>query len=166
MRATPWPILKRFTMRYDVKVAIDASVLVGLINPRDLWHDQALALRNALLTSGLELLYFDCVAAEAVSAAARRLHEKGLSAEVEALLDQLSDQVPGDTLTWILPDVPRLYPEALDLIRSSWGALNFNDALIALACRERSIPAIASFDADFDEISWLRRLACPEDVTP
>jgi len=147
-------------MRYDVKVAIDASVLVGLINPRDLWHDQALALRNALLASGVELLYFDCVAA------ARRLHEKGLSAEVEALLDRLSDQVPGDTLTWILPDVPRLYPEAFDLIRSSWGALNFNDALIALACRERNIPAIASFDADFDEISWLRRLACPEDVTP
>ena len=50
-------------------------------------------------------------------------------------------------------------------MRSSSGALNFNDAIIALACRERGIPAIASFDADFDPIPWLRRLARPEDVT-
>jgi predicted nucleic acid-binding protein len=65
---------------------------------------------------------------------------------------------------WILPDVPRLYPAALDLIRSSAGALNFNDALIALACQERGIPAIASFDEDFDQVAWLRRLAGPVDI--
>jgi predicted nucleic acid-binding protein len=39
--------------------------------------------------------------------------------------------------------------------------LNFNDALISLACRERNIPAIASFDADFDQVAWLHRLATP-----
>jgi predicted nucleic acid-binding protein len=139
-------------------------VLVGLINPRDLWRGRALALRDALLATGADLLYFDCVVTESISAAARRLHEKGRLAEVEALLDRLNDQVPGDTITWILPDVPHLYPEVLDLIRSSSGALNFHDALIALACRERSIPAIASFDADFDQVGWLRRLARPEDV--
>jgi predicted nucleic acid-binding protein len=44
--------------------------------------------------------------------------------------------------------------------------MNFNDALIALACRERSIPAIASFDADFDDIAWFKRLHRPDDVTP
>ena len=149
-----------------MKITIDSSVLVGLINPHDLWRDRAIALRDGLLASGAELFYFDCVAAEAISAAARRLHEKGRSAEVESLLDRLDAQVPGDTITWILPDVPRLYPEVLDLIRSSSGALNFNDALIALACRERGIPAIASFDADFDQIVWLRRLARPEDLSP
>ncbi|MFQ6016158.1 MAG: PIN domain-containing protein [Anaerolineae bacterium] len=39
--------------------------------------------------------------------------------------------------------------------------MNFNDALIALACRERGIPAIASFDADFEQVAWLRHLAPP-----
>jgi predicted nucleic acid-binding protein len=63
-----------------------------------------------------------------------------------------------------LPDVPRLYPEVLELVKSSLGALNFNDALIALACREREIPAIASFDADFDRIPWLNRLVVPADI--
>lgn len=149
-----------------MKVAIDASLLVGLINPRDLWHEQALALRDALLAAESELIYFDCVVTEAVSAIVRRLHEKGLLPEIEALIGRLSIQVPDDTITWILPDVPRLYREAFDLIRSSSGALNFNDALIALACRERGIPAIASFDADFDQVPWLRRVARPEDVTP
>jgi predicted nucleic acid-binding protein len=94
----------------------------------------------------------------------RRLREKMLSAEVEALLDRLSEQVPWSTITWILPGVPQLYSEVIALIRSSSGALNFNDALVALACRDRGIPAITSFDSDFDRIPWLRRLAQPEDL--
>jgi len=149
-----------------MQVVIDSSVLVGLINPRDLWRKQSLVLRQALLDAGNELLYFDCVVAEAVSAAARRLHEKGRASEVKVLMDRLDAQATPADITWILPDVPDLYADVLGLIRSSSGELNFNDALIALACRQRGIPAIASFDTDFDRISWLRRLAQPEDVTP
>ncbi len=128
-------------------VVIDSSVLVGLLVPNDLWHVQAVALWGAIKAGGHTGLFFDCVAAETISVATRRLHEKGRSAEVELLLDRLDAQVPGETITWILPDVPHLYSEVLDLIGSSSGALNFNDALIALACRERDIPAIASFDS-------------------
>jgi predicted nucleic acid-binding protein len=148
-----------------MQVAVDSSVLVGLINPRDLWRDQSLALRHALLDAGHELLYFDCVVAEAVSTAARRLYEKKRTSEIEALLDRLNAQITPEDITWISPDTPRLYSQVLALMRSSAGELNFNDALIALACRERGIPAIASFDADFDPISWLRRLARPEDLS-
>jgi predicted nucleic acid-binding protein len=50
------------------------------------------------------------------------------------------------------------------LIRSSTGELNFNDGLIALACRERQIRLLASFDRDFDRIPWLIRVATPADV--
>jgi predicted nucleic acid-binding protein len=39
-----------------------------------------------------------------------------------------------------------------------------NNSLIALACRQRGIGAIASFDGDFDDVTWLRRLALPEDL--
>jgi len=147
-----------------MEVVIDSSVLVGLLVPNDMWHTQAVAVRDALLAAGAELLYLDCVITESVSVAVRRLHEKKLLAEVETLLDELNTQIPPASITWILPEVPRLYAEALDLIRSSLGALNFHDALIALACREREVPAIASFDADFDQVAWLRRLGAPEDV--
>jgi predicted nucleic acid-binding protein len=81
-----------------MQVVIDSSVLVGLLVPNDLWHQQSVALWK-------------------------------------------------------------------EIKRATNGALNFNDALIALACREREIPTIASFDADFDQITWLR-LAHPEDLTP
>lgn len=149
---------------YKVQIAVDTSVLVGLINPRDLWRQQAVALHDALLTADGKLLYFDCVVAEAISATARRLHEKKMAADVAELIDDLQARVPADDITWILPDAPRLYSAALDMMRSTAGALNFNDALIALSCREREIPAIASFDADFDQVTWLRRLFRPEEI--
>lgn len=148
-----------------MEIVIDSSLLVGLLVPNDVWHSQAVSLWEAIKSAGHTGLFLDCVAAEAVSVAARRLHEKGRSTQVGALLNQLNAQVPGDNITWILPDVPRLYPEVLDLMHSTSGTLNFNDALIALACREREIPAIASFDADFDQIAWLRRLAHPQDIS-
>ena len=148
-----------------MEVVIDSSVLVGLLVPNDVWHTRAVALWDRIKAAGHVGLFLDCVAAESISVATRRLQEKDRIADVEPLLDRLNVQVPNEAITWILPDVPHLYPEVLDLIRSSSGALNFNDALIALACRERSIPAIASFDADLDRVPWLRRLARPEDVT-
>ncbi|MBI3913903.1 MAG: hypothetical protein HY327_06925 [Chloroflexi bacterium] len=54
-----------------MKIAIDTSVLVGLINPRDLWRSQSVALRATLLAANTELFYFDCVAAEAISTVVR-----------------------------------------------------------------------------------------------
>ena len=44
-------------------------------------------------------------------------------------------------------------------------AKHFNDALIALSCRQRSIEYLASFDADFDQISWLKRIAQPANLS-
>jgi predicted nucleic acid-binding protein len=147
-----------------MQVAVDASVLVGLLNPRDIWHTQAEAILQALLDAGITPVYFDCVAMEAISAAARRLREKGRAAEVSTLIDRLNDRVPHANLTWILPDVPAFYHPALEIMRASSGELNFNDALIALACRERGIPAIASFDSDFDQVNWLKRIAASDDL--
>ena len=66
-------------------------------------------------------------------------------------------------ITWILRDTERLYEPILALVEQSNGALNFHDALIALACQEREIPAIASFDPDFDQVPWLSRLASTEE---
>ena len=147
-----------------IKIAIDASVLVALLDSRDQWNTKAVALHDALLETRVTPTYFDCVAAEAISATFRRLHEKNRSAEVTTVLNRLRALTPQRKLTWIFPDVPRLYPQVLDLMRESSGELNFNDALIALACRERGIPAIASFDADFDQVTWLKRVAEPGDL--
>ena len=147
-----------------MRIAIDACVLVGLINPRDLWHAQAKNLIDALGAADFTPMNFDCAVTEAASVLVRRLHEKGYSVEAAKTLEQLNTHIPPRQIIWILPDVPRLYRHALELMRDSSGELNFNDALIALACRERELPAIASFDTDFDQVPWLKRIATPEDV--
>jgi predicted nucleic acid-binding protein len=99
-----------------MEVVIDSSVLVGLLVPNDHWHSQAVALWEAIKAAGHVGLFLDCVATEAISVATRRLHEKGYLADIEPLLDRLNAQVPRETITWIPPDVPHLYPQVLALI--------------------------------------------------
>ena len=147
-----------------IPVAIDTSVLVGLINPQDTWHGPAQRLHQALLAQDTAVILFDCILAEAASVIVRRLHEKGRFTAVDSFLQQLHQKYPADSLTWIFPTVNSLYADSLTLMRSSNGALNFNDALIALACRERNISAIVSFDTDFDMIPWLTRFSQPEQL--
>jgi len=148
-----------------MNIAFDTSVLIGLLDPHDLWHSQAVALRSALQSAGFIGIYFDCVLAETISTATRRLRERKRIAEIDPLLDRTITNFPPDSLTWISFDTPILYSEILSLIRSSRGELNFNDALVALSCRERDIRFIASFDSDFDQLAWLKRLSQPGDVT-
>jgi predicted nucleic acid-binding protein len=82
-----------------MKVAVDASVLVGLINPRDHRRLQAIELHDALIATVAEVLYFDCVVAEAISTVARRLEEQKRHSEVEVVLDRLNVHVPADRKT-------------------------------------------------------------------
>lgn len=146
------------------RVGIDTSVLIGLLDPRDVWHGPAVALKRELQIHQAEVAIFDCVLAEAVSTMARRIHEQRRPADLDLLLSRIRDGYPTDGILWVLPDVPVLYYDILDLVRSSRGALNFNDALIALSCRLRDIPLIASFDRDFDDVDWLKRVAQPDDL--
>jgi len=147
-----------------MQIGIDTSVIIGLLDSQDLWHTPAISLQEAITVAQLKPVYFDCALAEAMSTIARRLREKGREGELTGILDRLLTDFPMDTITWILPDVPLLYSQVVELIQSSNGELNFNDGLMALACRERSILAFASFDRDFDTISWLTRLAESKDI--
>jgi predicted nucleic acid-binding protein len=148
-----------------MSIALDTSVLIGVLDARDVWHPAALRLHDALIAAQLPLVYFDCVLAEASSTLARRLREQRRVQAFTALLDRLMIEFPSEMLTWLFPDVPRLYGEIIEQMRLSAGELNFNDGLIALACRERHIRLLASFDRDFDTLTWLTRVATPEDVT-
>jgi predicted nucleic acid-binding protein len=95
---------------------------------------------------------------------ARRIHEQRRTSDLDGLVGRIESDYPVDDILWILPDVPALYREIVGLVRASGGALNFNDALIALSCRHREIPLIASFDRDFDRLKWLQRVAQPDDL--
>lgn len=140
-------------------VAIDTSVLVGVLNPRDHWHETAVSLFTRLQASKeTQLVIYDCVLAECVSVVCRRLEEKRRLAEVAGFLQKIEAQFSREMVTWILPEAPKFYSGVLALMRQTNGRLNFNDALIALACQSGNIPQIASFDTDFDMISWVKRI--------
>ncbi|MCG2770334.1 MAG: type II toxin-antitoxin system VapC family toxin [Anaerolineae bacterium] len=139
-------------------VAIDANVLVGLLDERDKWHGTAVAIRDALDGVDSELVYYDCVLNEAISVLARRTREQRRPEQLDALLDQLARLIPASDITWVSGEIQRLYDQVLGLIRSSAGDLNFHDALMALICREQDISVLVSFDQDFDQIGWLARV--------
>jgi len=148
-----------------IQIGIDTSVLIGLLDPKDVWHEPATALKQALKAHGADVAVFDCVLAEAISTMARRIHEQRRTADLDRLVTRILTNYPTEDILWVLPDVPVLYTEIVELVRSSHGELNFNDALIALSCHHRGIPLIASFDRDFDQLSWLRRVAQPDDLS-
>jgi predicted nucleic acid-binding protein len=147
-----------------IRVGIDTSVLVGLLDPKDVWHEPAVALKQALIARRADVAVFDCVLAEAISVLARRIHEQRRTAELDHLVARMLADYPMDDILWVLPDVPALYGNIVEMVRFSGGELNFNDALVALSCRYREIPFIASFDRDFDQLAWLRRVAQPDDL--
>jgi predicted nucleic acid-binding protein len=111
------------------------------------------------------MVYFDCVINETINVLARRAKERKRSSEFTELLTRVVSQAPEDSIIWISKETRRFYPEIIDLVRDSMGALNFNDILVALGCRELGIECIATFDSDFDSIAWLKRLSSPNDIT-
>ena len=147
-----------------VNIGLDTSFIIGLLDEKDLWHASALELQAAFRTGGFRPHVFDCVLSEVISTLARRTHEKRREADLKALLEQIKIEFPTKSITWLYPDLPRRFDEVVGLVQQSTGALNFNDALIALSCRIRGIPFLVSFDADFDRVNWLKRIARPADI--
>jgi len=147
-----------------MQVVLDTVVLAALIDVRDKWHPAAVALRDALKVSHAEISYFDPVVAETVSLLARRLAEQRRLDQFSDVMNKLEVMAPSERITWLSPETPRLHPQIMALVRAHGGELNFNDAFIALACRELAVRFIASFDRDFDHVDWLVRLATPEDI--
>jgi predicted nucleic acid-binding protein len=146
-------------------VVIDTSVLFALVDTTDKWHERAIGLLSALKTNYSSVIYFDCVLNETISAIARRAREQKRADQFPALLQRIEQLVPEELITWISKEVEHLYHEVASLVGRTNGRLNFHDALIVLACRDLDIPNIVSFDEDFDEITWVARVAKPEELS-
>jgi predicted nucleic acid-binding protein len=149
----------------SIKVGLDTSFVLGLIDDQDLWHPQAQVLQAVLDANEFHTYIFDCVLAEVISALARRTHEKRRTAAFSELTTRIRTRFPTKAITWLYPDLPANYDAVLSIVEQSTGELNFNDALIVISCRKRGIPFVASFDSDFDHVQGLTRVVKPEDLS-
>ncbi len=145
-------------------IGLDTSFIIALLDEKDLWHSAALQLLGPMEITGTKQFVFDCVLSEVVSTLARRTREKRRQADFPKLMEEIGVRFPRPSLTWVYPDLATLYDEVIVLVKESAGELNFNDALVALACRNRGIPLLASFDVDFDRIPWLKRIKEPAEL--
>src|SRR3990167_5498161 len=99
----------------EIMVVVDANVVVALVDDRDRWYSTAVALRDALVSVGVRLVYLDCVVNEAISVIGRRTEEQQRSDQFERLLDKLTAAVPTENVTWIAQDSQRLFSHILEL---------------------------------------------------
>jgi predicted nucleic acid-binding protein len=143
------------------KAILDSSFLVALIDEKDKWRNTAVLIQKALKKKKARLVYLDCAVNEMISVIARRLEEKGRSQEFTLALQKMEQAIPAKRITWMYPEVRRLYTEILIVIKEHEGKLNFHDALMVLAAREMDIPHIVSFDQDFDEVEGIERIGKP-----
>jgi predicted nucleic acid-binding protein len=153
------------TMATSKQVVIDTNMLVALVDAHDALHTRAQALGEALAAQEGLLVYYDVVINEAISVLARCAQEQRRTHQFTDLLDGLLHQVPTEVIVWLSSETQHLYSQMIDLVRTTSGALNFHDALIALGCRLLGVEILASFDPDFDQLDWLTRVSTPESVT-
>jgi len=146
------------------RVVIDTNLLVALVDSRDKWYPHAQKVVTALGRYQVETMYLDCVLNETISVLARRAEEQKRSESIVHLLHDLRQQVPDTHVIWASLETRRLYVEIVDLVEQTQGTLNFHDALIALLCREWNIKFVVSFDKDFDQILWLKRIGKADDI--
>lgn len=147
-----------------VMIALDTNVVLALVDDRDKWHATAVAIRDALIETQAQLVYFDCVLNESIGVLGRRTAEQKRPDQFDRLIDGLTEFMPVSKITWIGGAAQSWLEEILNLCRANHGALNFHDALIALACRAFGVRFLVSFDLDFDHISWLVRVHEAEQI--
>jgi hypothetical protein len=94
-----WPIARHCM----IQIGIGTSVLIGLLDVRDLWHAQALTLSQAAIEAGAGVAVFDCALAEAISTMARRIHEQRRVEDLNLLLDRVVNEYPAKDILWLLP---------------------------------------------------------------
>lgn len=139
-------------------VIYDTNFILALIDESDKWHNKATSVQNLIRKDNVKKVYFDCVINEVLSVIGKRLEEKRKSREFKRLLQKVSSYFSKTEISWIYIKTKEWFDEITALMLKHEGRINFHDAMISLAAREFRIDHIVSFDRDFDEIGWLKRI--------
>jgi predicted nucleic acid-binding protein len=137
---------------------LDANVLVAWIDAADALHTRASGLMARLEQDGVEPVFLDVLVGEAISVLCRRFRERRKGGDLGAMVAEFRRRFDPAVITWVAAETERLYEPILDLIASTQGRLNFNDAFVALLQKEGRIGPVATFDAGFEAVSGFVRI--------
>jgi len=133
---------------------LDANVLVAWMDAADSLHARAHELMTQLERDGSEPVLLG----EAVSVLCRRFRERRRSGDLAVMLDGFRRRIDPSAKMWVGLEAERLYDSILDLVATTGGKLNFNDAFIAVLQKEGRIGPVATFDAGFDAVPGFVRV--------
>ncbi|MBI3203280.1 MAG: type II toxin-antitoxin system VapC family toxin [Myxococcales bacterium] len=138
---------------------LDANIIVGWLDKADVHSARATDLVEGLKRDGHVALLLDVFVAEAVSVICRRAQER--RAKSTDLLNAISVVRRWHEAGQIAPvsgDIGNRFSAIMDVVETSAGALNFNDALLVVLQRAGAIGDVASFDRALDSASGFRRI--------
>jgi len=141
------------------EVVLDANVLVALLYQADVHHERARELVDRLEREGHAVVMLDFLVYEAVSVLCCRAREQKTSPpDLAQVLTAVRGWFRDSHVQAAAHEATRLVEDVLDVIDRTAGAVNFNDALVAVLEREGLIDQLASFDPGFDVLPEFRRI--------
>lgn len=130
------------------KVALDANVIIGWIDEGDSLNARSVQLIDQIHDAGDSSTLLDFTVAEAVSVICRRTVERKRNVpNLPSILDTVDEWFALKEIEFVQKELEVLYPDVLNIIRQSGGALNFNDAALVALQPEGVIGEVATFDA-------------------
>jgi len=139
-------------------VALDANVLVAWFDAGDSQHASAEALLSRLRAAGDAPVFLDVCLGEAVSVACRRAHQrKGNPPDLSVFLHAVRGLFDRGEILFVAGALQSRLLEVLDIVDTTGGQLNVNDALLVVLQRDGVIGDLASFDRGFDAVVGFRR---------
>src|SRR5437667_11870473 len=109
-------------------VILDTSYVVGIIDEKDTWHSRAKGIEDKLIQNRTQFVFLDCVMNEVVNVIVRRFSERKRKKEIASSIQKVVSTFPADSITWIYPEVQRLFSSIISLVVKINGLLIFHDA--------------------------------------
>ncbi len=141
-------------------IALDANVLVGLLDRQDSLHKNAVSLLRRLVDGDRRVLLLDLCVSETVSVLCRRAAQRKSNPPDlgEALATIRSWVADGLEISFVQAELEQHIAVVLEVVERHAGVINFNDAFLVVLQRLGRIGDLATFDRNFDEVEGFLRI--------
>jgi predicted nucleic acid-binding protein len=142
------------------EVVLDANVIVAWLDEADVLAARARELMKRLRDEGAELVLVDVAVTEALSVLCRRATQRRTSPpNLFAAIVTIRSWNERGSIRWLAREQQRVFERVLDVVETTAGRLNVNDALLVVLQGDGIIGEVASFDSGFDAVGQFSRVS-------